>query len=84
MADGGNVIFKFLADDKALKKTLSGLGSAFKTALKGVATRNGSNNGWFCWNSNGKCKSKRRNRAVFRWCRNTIQKQCRYSNRKCK
>lgn len=72
MADGGNVIFKFLADDKALKKTLGGLGSAFKTALKGVAARNGSNNYRFCWNSNGKCKSKRRNATSSRWCRNYL------------
>lgn len=37
MADGGNVIFKFTADDKQLTKTLKGLGNTFKNALKGLA-----------------------------------------------
>lgn len=36
MADGGNVIFKFLGDDKQLKSVLGGIGSATKTALKGI------------------------------------------------
>mgnify|MGYP007012519504 CR=1 FL=1 len=37
MADGGNVIFKFLGDDEQLKSVLGGIGSATKTALKGLA-----------------------------------------------
>lgn len=37
MADGGNVIFKFLGDDKQLKGVLGNLGNAAKTALGGLA-----------------------------------------------
>lgn len=37
MADGGEVIFKFLGDDKQLKKTLGSIGSIGKTVLKGLA-----------------------------------------------
>lgn len=37
MADGGEVIFKFLGDDKDLKSTLNSISSVTKTALKGVA-----------------------------------------------
>lgn len=37
MADGGNVIFKFLGDDKQLQKTLSNIGGIAKKALTGVA-----------------------------------------------
>lgn len=36
--DGGNVIFKFLGDDKGLQKTLSGLGKVGKVALATFAT----------------------------------------------
>lgn len=36
MANGGNVIFKFLGDDKELKSTMNKLGSIGKTALKGM------------------------------------------------
>lgn len=36
MAEGGNVIFKFLGDDKQLKGVLSGLGSSAKVALAGI------------------------------------------------
>lgn len=36
MADGGNVIFKFLGDDKELKSTMNKLGSIGSTALKGM------------------------------------------------
>ena len=35
--DGGEVIFKFLGDDKQLKKVMGGLGSIGATALKGLA-----------------------------------------------
>ena len=37
MAEGGNVIFKFLGDDKQLKGVLGSLGNAAKTALSGLA-----------------------------------------------
>lgn len=36
MADGGNVIFKFIGDDKGLKSTMDKLGSIGKSALKGM------------------------------------------------
>lgn len=36
MADGGNVIFKFLGDDKELKSTMKTLNSIGKTALTGI------------------------------------------------
>ena len=36
MANGGEVIFKFLGDDKELKKTMGDLGKIGKTALKGM------------------------------------------------
>lgn len=36
MADGGNVIFKFIGDDKSLKSTMDKLGSIGKSALKGM------------------------------------------------
>lgn len=37
MADGGEVIFKFLGDDKQLTKTLGKVGSVAKTVFKGLA-----------------------------------------------
>lgn len=37
MADGGEVIFKFLGDDKGLEKTLGKVGKMATTALKGIA-----------------------------------------------
>lgn len=37
MADGGEVIFKFLGDDKGLKTTLGGLSKTAKVAMAGVA-----------------------------------------------
>ena len=36
MADGGNVIFKFLGEDSQLKSVLGGIGKAATTAVKGV------------------------------------------------
>lgn len=36
MADGGSVIFKFLGDDKELKKTVDKMASVGKTAFKGM------------------------------------------------
>ena len=41
MADGGNVIFKFLGDDKELKSTMDKLGSIGKTAFKGMLATTG-------------------------------------------
>lgn len=35
--NGGEVIFKFLGDDKQLKKVMGGLGSVGRTALAGLA-----------------------------------------------
>ena len=36
MADGGNVIFKFLGDDKELKSVLNSVSKVTQTALKGI------------------------------------------------
>lgn len=36
MADGGNVIFKFLGDDKGLQGTMKAIGGIGKTALTGI------------------------------------------------
>ena len=36
MADGGNVIFKFLGDDKQLKSTMNALGGVAKTSMKAL------------------------------------------------
>lgn len=47
MANGGEVIFKFLGDDKELKKTMGTLGSIGKTALAGVVARNYRSCNWF-------------------------------------
>lgn len=46
--DGGNVIFKFLGDDKQLNSTMKALGGIGKTALGGLAVRCncGSNRIW--------------------------------------
>ena len=38
MADGGDIIFKFLGDDKQLKAALGGIGKVGTTVLKGLAT----------------------------------------------
>lgn len=55
MANGGEVIFKFLGDDKELKKTMGDLGKIGKTALKGMLARNyRSCNRFYCY-GNGKC-----------------------------
>lgn len=37
MANGGNVIFEFIGDDSKLMSTINSIGSATKTALKGLA-----------------------------------------------
>lgn len=37
MADGGNVIFRFMGDDSKLKSTIGGIGNIAKTAFKGIA-----------------------------------------------
>lgn len=36
MADGGNVIFKFLGDDKQLKSTMNTIGNVAKTSMKAL------------------------------------------------
>ena len=41
MADGGNVIFKFLGDDTGLQSTMKTIGGITKTALKGITVATG-------------------------------------------
>lgn len=53
MANGGEVIFKFLGDDKELKKTMGDLGKIGKTALKGMLARNYGSSSWFWRYRNG-------------------------------
>ena len=53
--NGGEVIFKFLGDDKELKNTMKTLGSIGKTALAGMVARNYCGNGRVYGNGYGKC-----------------------------
>ena len=43
--NGGEVIFKFLGDDKGLKSVMGNLGSIGATALKGVVARDNGSHG---------------------------------------
>jgi len=53
--NGGEVIFKFLGDDKGLKATMGKLGSIGATALKGVVARNNGSNDRLYGVSYGEC-----------------------------
>lgn len=53
MADGGSVIFKFLGDDKELKKTVDKISSVGKTAFKGMVARNNGSSDRFHGYGNG-------------------------------